>query len=185
MPKNGSTDDRVDELDEYCFSHLEFYWGESDKKGSEHSFDYKRCTYFYCCCFLALAIVFSRTYLVWARYILFRTEMCFLNTCVSNLMYKSRSISNVPKWFWKYQSVVQISRRRWTTGLTLSVSYSVHEDKRFFATAVCASVLKLIYHEADLIVHLFLLISTPWPKPQTVEGCELETLQTIQWSTLV
>ena len=45
-----------------------------------------------------------------------------------------------------------------TTGLAHSVSYSVHEEKSFFVMAVlCASVLKLICHRADPVVHLLLL----------------------------
>ena len=45
---------------------------------------------------------------------------------------------------------------RWTTGSALSVRYAVQKYKRFFASAVGASVLKLIYHRADTGVHLLL-----------------------------
>ena len=43
------------------------------------------------------------------------------------------------------------SRRRWTTG---SLSWTVHEYNIFFILAVCASVLKLIFHRANTTAHL-------------------------------
>ena len=48
------------------------------------------------------------------------------------------------------------SRRRWNSGLAIAVIYSAREEVHFFASSVCASVLKLIYHRDDPLVHLFL-----------------------------
>ena len=48
------------------------------------------------------------------------------------------------------------SRKTGTTGFSLLVSCTVHEDKCFFVSAVCTSVLRLIYHGANPVVHLCL-----------------------------
>ena len=56
----------------------------------------------------------------------------------------------------KSRTMEHFSRRRSTTIPVSSVSYSVHEGN-FFASAVCVSFLKLIYHTAGTVVHLLLL----------------------------
>ena len=56
----------------------------------------------------------------------------------------------------KQRDMDQLSRRRWTTILAPSVSYSVQEGKHFFST-VSALFLKLIYYRASSVVHLLLL----------------------------
>ena len=49
------------------------------------------------------------------------------------------------------------STSRGTTILAPSLSFSVHEVKKKFASAASASFLDLIYHRASVVVHLLLL----------------------------
>ena len=49
------------------------------------------------------------------------------------------------------------STMRWTTGLTLPVSYTVLEGKNVFALAVCTSVLKLIYEWSNQVFYILFL----------------------------